>query len=117
VLHFPIAFLNLNCHILALLLVETLVPRLTYIDPYDAEERSPLATNAINSSCYELAALQHHYLASISTLAKIFTEVFTKPEFNMEDFLDHGYGTVSGWFHAVVALGRVLIRAVVRDRD
>lgn len=39
--------------------------------------------------------LQNHYLASISTLAKVFTEVFTKPEYNMEDFLDHGYDTVS----------------------
>jgi U3 small nucleolar RNA-associated protein 19 len=38
--------------------------------------------------------LQTHYQASISTLAKIFTEVFTKPQFNMEDFLDHGYGTL-----------------------
>ena len=27
-------------------------------------------------------------------MAKVFQEVFTKPEFNMEDFLDHGYGTV-----------------------
>jgi U3 small nucleolar RNA-associated protein 19 len=32
----------------------------------------------------------------VSTLAKIFSETFTKPEFNLEDFLDHGYGTVSG---------------------
>jgi U3 small nucleolar RNA-associated protein 19 len=28
-------------------------------------------------------------------MAGIFKEVFTKPEFNMEDFLDHGYATVS----------------------
>ena len=27
-------------------------------------------------------------------MAKVFQEVFTKPEYNMEDFLDHGYGTV-----------------------
>jgi U3 small nucleolar RNA-associated protein 19 len=65
-----------------------------YADPYDEVETSPTSTRAIDSSCWELAALQGHYVASVSTLAKIFAEVFTKPEFNMEDFLDHGYGTV-----------------------
>ncbi|WWD21868.1 hypothetical protein CI109_106356 [Kwoniella shandongensis] len=64
------------------------------VDPYDESEVSPLKTKAIESSCWELAALQKHYLAPIATLAKIFGEVFTKPEFNMEDFLDHGYGTL-----------------------
>lgn len=63
-------------------------------DPYNASDPSPTSSNAIASSCWELAALQTHYLSSVSTLAKIFTEVFTKPQFNMEDFLDHGYGTV-----------------------
>ncbi|WVQ83793.1 hypothetical protein IAT38_005937 [Cryptococcus sp. DSM 104549] len=63
-------------------------------DPYDEFERAPLKTRAIDSSCWELAALQKHYLAPIATLAKVFGEVFTKPEFNMEDFLDHGYGTL-----------------------
>ncbi|WVQ97540.1 hypothetical protein IAU59_004654 [Kwoniella sp. CBS 9459] len=63
-------------------------------DPYDPEEKSVLKTKALESSCWELAALQKHYLAPIATLAKIFGEVFTKPEFNMEDFLDHGYGTL-----------------------
>ncbi|OCF39139.1 U3 small nucleolar RNA-associated protein 19 [Kwoniella heveanensis CBS 569] len=63
-------------------------------DPYDPEEKSVLKTRALESSCWELAALQKHYLAPIATLAKIFGEVFTKPEFNMEDFLDHGYGTL-----------------------
>lgn len=63
-------------------------------DPYDNTEPKPMATHAIDSSVWELAALQNHYLASIQTLAKVFTEQFTKPEFNLEDFLDHGYGTL-----------------------
>nr|ODO00870.1 U3 small nucleolar RNA-associated protein 19 [Cryptococcus depauperatus CBS 7855] len=63
-------------------------------DPYDENETSPLKSKAIDSSCWELATLQRHYLASISTLAKVFGEVFTKPEFNMEDFLDHNYTTL-----------------------
>jgi hypothetical protein len=28
-------------------------------------------------------------------MSGIFKEVFTKPEFSLEDFLDHGYATVS----------------------
>ncbi|ODN74882.1 hypothetical protein L202_07184 [Cryptococcus amylolentus CBS 6039] len=63
-------------------------------DPYDAEEKNPLKTRAIESSCWELSTLQKHYLASVSTLAKVFGEVFTKAEYDMEDFLDHGYGTL-----------------------
>jgi len=69
-----------------------------YVDPYDTKAVSPFTTRAIDSSVWELAVLQHHYLASISTLAKVFSEAFTKPEFNMEDFLDHGYSTVSVGF-------------------
>ncbi|KAK6904254.1 hypothetical protein I203_107770 [Kwoniella mangroviensis CBS 8507] len=65
-----------------------------YVDPYDPEEKQVLKTNAINSSLWEIAALQKHYLHSISTIAKVFGEVFTKPEFGLEDFLDHGYGTL-----------------------
>jgi U3 small nucleolar RNA-associated protein 19 len=30
-------------------------------------------------------------------LAKIFSEVFTKPSYALEDFLDHTYATVSVW--------------------
>ncbi|WVR04225.1 hypothetical protein IAU60_001225 [Kwoniella sp. DSM 27419] len=72
---------------------EAAAERYAEIDPYDADETSPLKTKALDSSCWELAALQKHYLGPIATLAKIFGDVFTKPEFNMEDFLDHGYGT------------------------
>ncbi|ORX36119.1 CBF/Mak21 family-domain-containing protein [Kockovaella imperatae] len=65
-----------------------------YKDPYNASDPSPFTANAMGSSCWELMSLQNHYLASVSTLAKMFNEVFTKPEYNMEDFLDHGYGTL-----------------------
>ncbi|WRT65247.1 uncharacterized protein IL334_002190 [Kwoniella shivajii] len=65
-----------------------------YVDPYDENEPSPLKTKAIDSSAWELAALQKHYLASVGTIAKVFGEVFTKPEFGLEDFLDHGYSTL-----------------------
>lgn len=64
-------------------------------DPYDENEPVPGKSRAIESSAWELAAIKGHYLASVGTMAKIFSEQFTKPEFNLEDFLDHGYGTVS----------------------
>lgn len=64
-------------------------------DPFDETERDPLHTKAIDSSLWELATLRNHYLANISTLAKIFEEAFTKPSYDLEDFLDHAYSTVS----------------------
>ncbi|KAG8928099.1 hypothetical protein FRC02_007367 [Tulasnella sp. 418] len=65
-----------------------------YTDPFDPKEPSPLLTNAIASSLWELQAQTEHYLASVSTLAKIFSEAFTKPSYSMEDFLDHTYSTL-----------------------
>lgn len=65
-----------------------------FVDPYLAEESDPLKTGAIDSSLWEIAGLRTHYMASVSTLAKIFEEAFTKPNYNMEDFLDHAYSTV-----------------------
>jgi len=85
------------------------------LDPYNAEDKNPFTSNAIKSSCWELSSLQTHYLSSVSILAKIFTEVFTKPEFNMEDFMDHGYGTVSH-SPATSSYGMLTV-AAVRDRD
>lgn len=39
--------------------------------------------------------MRNHYLASISTLARMFEEAFTKASHDLEDFLDHTYSTVS----------------------
>ncbi|KAL0247477.1 hypothetical protein I308_103542 [Cryptococcus tetragattii IND107] len=64
------------------------------VDPFDPEEKDPLKTKALESSLWEIAALQRHYLSSVSTLAKVFGEPFTKAEYNMEDFLDHSYNTL-----------------------
>ncbi|KZV88564.1 CBF-domain-containing protein [Exidia glandulosa HHB12029] len=63
-------------------------------DPYDPTERSPLRSNALESSLWELQSLTAHYHAPTSTLAKIFSEPFTKPAYAMEDFLDHSYTTM-----------------------
>lgn len=79
----------------AMAMLHRLADEMPEADPYDENEPVPGKSRAIESSVWELAALKSHYLASVGTMAKIFGEQFTKPEFNLEDFLDHGYGTVS----------------------
>jgi U3 small nucleolar RNA-associated protein 19 len=59
-------------------------------------EKDPMNTNALESSLWELVTHRNHYQSSVSTLAKIFQEAFRKQNYDMEDFLDHTYGTVSG---------------------
>lgn len=75
------------------LLLMDLTPFPTHLnsDPYDPTATSPLESRALDSSLWEIAALQKHYLPSVSSLAKVFSEVFTKPRFGMEDFLDHTF--------------------------
>lgn len=64
-------------------------------DPFDMDELDPMETNAIDSSVWELEALQSHYHPNVATLAKIISEQFTKRSYNLEDFLDHSYTAVS----------------------
>ncbi|KAK9465924.1 CBF/Mak21 family-domain-containing protein [Lipomyces arxii] len=63
-------------------------------DPFDDQEPDPLKTGALDSSLWELATLQSHYHPNVATLAKIMSEPFTKPTYNIEDFMDHSYGTM-----------------------
>ena len=63
-------------------------------DPFDENEPNPTLTNAIDSSLWELYSQKSHYHAPASTLARIFEEPFTKPNYSLEDFLDHTYSTV-----------------------
>ena len=67
---------------------------MSWADPFDTSEEDPLKTNAIDSSIWELTSMRTHYLGSVSTLAKIFQEQLTKPNYNMDDFLDHAYTSV-----------------------
>lgn len=64
-------------------------------DPFVADEPDPMMTNAIESSLWEVVMLQSHYHPNVATLAKIISEQFTKQAYNLEDFLDHSYGSVS----------------------
>ena len=62
-----------------------------YEDPFDADEPNPQLTHAIDSCLWELKTLQSHYHPTISTLAKVISTQFTKPSYDIEDFLDHTY--------------------------
>lgn len=64
------------------------------IDPYDASELDPQRTGAIDSSLWELETLQSHYHHTVASIARIISEQFTKQQYNLEDFLDHGYATL-----------------------
>lgn len=64
-------------------------------DPFLMEEDDPMKTHAIDSCLWEIVMLQSHYHPNVATLAKIISEQFTKQAYNLEDFLDHSYGSVS----------------------
>ena len=86
-------------------------------DPYDATEPDPNKTRALESSLWELASLgaslaaaqnagrdvlgangmggQSHWLHSVTTLSRILAEPFRRERYDLEDFLDITYATVS----------------------
>lgn len=64
-------------------------------DPYLPNETDPMETKAIDSCLWELVQLQAHYHPNVATIAKIISEQFTKQSYNIEDFLDHSYASVS----------------------
>ena len=63
-------------------------------DPFLMEEEDPMETHAIESSLWEIVMLQSHYHPNVASMAKIISEQFTKQAYNLEDFLDHSYGSV-----------------------
>lgn len=64
-------------------------------DPFDALEADPAKTHALESSLWEMSSLTAHFHPNVATLAKILGEQFTKPSYNLEDFLDHSYTTMT----------------------
>ena len=66
-------------------------------DPFNCEEPDPMKTFAIESSLWELHALQSHYQPNVATVAKIISEQFTKHSYNLEDFIDHSHSTVCSY--------------------
>ena len=64
------------------------------VDPYDSDETDPQRTGALESSLWELHTLQDHYNPTVAQICRIISEQFTKQQYNIEDFLDHGYLTM-----------------------
>ena len=60
-------------------------------DPFKSDENDPAKTNAINSSLWEIEALQKHPNPSVSTLAKSFNQSFSKRPYNMKNFCSSTY--------------------------
>jgi U3 small nucleolar RNA-associated protein 19 len=65
------------------------------MDSFDASEADPEKTGALQSSLWELQSHAQHYHPNVATLAKILSEQFTKMSYNLEDFLDHSYTTMT----------------------
>ncbi|PKS06467.1 hypothetical protein jhhlp_007215 [Lomentospora prolificans] len=63
-------------------------------DPFLPNETDPMETRAIDSCVWELVQLQSHYHPNVATITKIISEQFTKQSYNIEDFLDHSYGSL-----------------------
>ncbi|KAL1845276.1 hypothetical protein VTK73DRAFT_753 [Phialemonium thermophilum] len=63
-------------------------------DPFVPGEPDPMETGAIDSCLWEIVQLQSHYHPNVATIAKIISEQFTKQFYNLEDFLDHSYGSL-----------------------
>ncbi|KAK3952067.1 CBF/Mak21 family-domain-containing protein [Pseudoneurospora amorphoporcata] len=64
------------------------------LDPFLPDEQDPMETHAIDSCLWEIVQLQSHYHPNVATIAKIISEQFTKQFYNLEDFLDHSYGSL-----------------------
>ena len=71
----------------------------TWGDPFRQDESDPMETDALESSLWEIQMLQSHYHPNVATIANIVSEQFTKQAYNLEDFLDHSYATVSVLFY------------------
>ena len=63
----------------------------TAADTFNNEETDPSKTNAINTSLWEVEALQKHPNPSVSTLAKRFNQSFSKKAYNMNNFCSSTY--------------------------
>jgi U3 small nucleolar RNA-associated protein 19 len=64
-------------------------------DPFDFNEFDLSKTKAMDSSLWEIQTLTNHYHPTVSSLAKVFSEKMNKPNYPLEEFLDHTYNSVS----------------------
>jgi U3 small nucleolar RNA-associated protein 19 len=70
---------------------------LEIVDGYDAEQDDPVKSGALQSSLWELSALERHYYPAVATMAKSVgtTEEIDAPAYNvMADFVQHTYSSL-----------------------
>lgn len=87
----PFIYNLLKLHPTCSLLIHSKNANVDYVDPFDIQESDPAKTNAIGSSLWEISTLLNHYHPNVSSLVKIFTQVFNKNRYNMEDFFYWDY--------------------------
>lgn len=68
-------------------------------DPFNNNESDPLLTRALDSSLWELQSLTSHYHPNVAAIAKIFSQPFRKPQYQLEHFLSHSYETLYSTEH------------------
>ncbi|MCJ1288320.1 hypothetical protein MMC26_007675 [Xylographa opegraphella] len=71
-------------------------PAAEFHDSFRMDENDPMFTQAIESSLWEIETLQSHYHPNVAAISRIVSEQFTKQGYNVEDFLDHTYGSMLG---------------------
>ncbi|KAM5312856.1 nucleolar complex protein 4 homolog [Glossophaga mutica] len=57
-------------------------------DPYDPDEEDPAKSRALESSLWELQALQRHYHPEVSKAASVINQVLSVPEVSIAPFLE-----------------------------
>ncbi|XP_073834900.1 nucleolar complex protein 4 homolog A [Musca autumnalis] len=57
-------------------------------DPYNMQERDPVKSNAIESSLWEIVALQKHAIPSVATAARFISQPLPKQEWDLSEILE-----------------------------
>ncbi|KAG5519379.1 hypothetical protein PMAC_002005 [Pneumocystis sp. 'macacae'] len=90
----PFVYNLLKRHPACIVLIHRSPIKSFFEDPFLEHELDPSKTRALDSSLWELATLVDHYHPTVSTLARILSEQFTKPSYNLSDFLNYSYTNI-----------------------
>ncbi|EMR10471.1 hypothetical protein PNEG_01185 [Pneumocystis murina B123] len=90
----PLVYNLLKRHPACMVLIHRTSVNSIFDDPFLDQELDPSKTRALDSSLWELFTLVDHYYPSVSTLARILQEQFTKTSYNLDDFFDYSYTNI-----------------------
>ncbi|KAG5438410.1 hypothetical protein PCANB_002899 [Pneumocystis canis] len=90
----PLVYNLLKLHPTCMVLIHKISTESPFKDPFLDDELDPSKTKALDSSLWELATLIDHYYPTVSTLARIFSEQFTKLSYDLDDFFDYSYTNI-----------------------